>query len=126
MRRNELLIGEPNLPVLELTTGGSMQREQALLHEIIEQVAVRPVGDAQHVEETLAGEAVPIREVAYVDLAARRQGRPEMRGAGDGSARHVLAELQQDERRERISGILLAPEDRDFQNVEHGVRQFMQ
>jgi len=37
-----------------------------------------------------------------------------MRGAGDGSARHVLAELQQDERRQRIGGILLAPEDRDF------------
>src|SRR5882762_11608266 len=97
MRRYELLIGIANLLVLDFTAGRALAREQAFAHEIPEQITVSPIGNAQHIVEALVGDTVSGREFALIEGAARCQGRPEMRGARDGTACHVLSELQQNE-----------------------------
>src|ERR1700704_4559313 len=126
MRGYELLIGVTNLLVFGFTAGRALARQQAFAHEIPEQITVSPISNAQNIVEALVGDTVSGREFALIEGAAPWQGRPEMRGARDGTACHVLSELQQNERGQRIGGVLLAPEYRYLEEVEHRMGQFMQ
>jgi hypothetical protein len=77
-----------------------------LLDEFPESRGISPIGEAERVVETLRGGAVLVRE--FPELRRVREALPLICKASDDQPRHVLAELERNERRDLIGGVLLA------------------
>ncbi len=96
---------------------------QRLADELLEGLGIAAVTDAEEVVETLAGSGVHV-PVGRPFLARERQ--PDIGGAFDCGARHLLAELQHEESGNLVGGILLAAEHGQIEDIIDGMPQLMQ
>src|SRR6266851_6447557 len=129
MRPKDGVEGELELLVLELALLGAARGD--LVHLADEQTLVVAVGGADQVEVALLRRPVVAREgrerqgdlrlcAEVLDVGVVAVG-----GAVDQLERLLAAELKHDKGRELIGGVLLAPEHRDVEDVEHGMAELV-
>ena len=94
---NELRHRPDHLLVLSVAALGPFLGQISFLHQIGEQLGIRPVGDAQDIVEALCGKAVLVGERILVRARFRGVQLITIGDAGDQSPRIAFGELQEKE-----------------------------
>ena len=95
-----------DLGIFALADHGAFLGKKAFADNVAEQFRVGPVGETQHIVEALRRGSVLIRVLRPL-LGIAEHG-PEIRVAARNGVRHVLTELQRNERADFVGCVLLA------------------